>query len=63
LAAEAKFRSSETGVPQVRHEVAGSEVTVGVVWLCCMWLLCIAGCLACWGLVAWAVVWAVVRFV
>ena len=41
---------SENGVPHVRHEVAGNEVTMGVAWL---W--CIAGCLGWWVLVAWAV--------
>ena len=36
--------------PQVRSEVEGYEVTVGVAWL---W--CIAGGLTWWSLVAWAV--------
>ena len=34
----------------MRHEAAGNEVTVGVAWL---W--CVAGCLAWWVSVAWAV--------
>jgi hypothetical protein len=34
----------------VRHEAEGDEVTVGVAWL---W--CVAGCLAWWVLVTWAV--------
>ena len=50
MAAEAESRSPRTGVPHVRHEVAGNEVTMGVAWL---W--CIAGCLGWWVLVAWAV--------
>jgi len=41
--------TSENGALDVRHEVAGNEVTVGVAWL---W--CIACCLAGWTLVAWA---------
>ncbi len=50
LAAEAESRGSESGVPDVRHEVEVNQVVVGVSWL---W--CIAGCLAWWVLVAWAV--------
>lgn len=36
--------------PHVRHEVDGNEMAVGAAW---MW--CVAGCLAWWVLVAWAV--------
>lgn len=53
LAAEAEASSSESGVPHVRNEAEGNEgneVTVPVAWL---W--CIAGSLACWVLVAWAI--------
>ena len=53
MAAEAEASSSESGVPHVRNEAEGNEgneVTVPVAWL---W--CIAGCLACWVLVAWAI--------
>jgi hypothetical protein len=45
---------SENGVPHVRDEVQGNEVTVGVAWLWCG-----AGCLAWWVLVCWAVEWVV----
>lgn len=41
---------SAIGVPHVRDEAEGNEVTVGVAWL---W--CVAGCLAWWVLVTWAV--------
>ena len=36
--------------PHVRHGVDGNEMAVGAAWL---W--CVAGCLAWWVLVAWAV--------
>lgn len=45
-----RSRGSESGVPDMRHEVEVNQVVVGVPWL---W--CIAGCLAWWVLVAWAV--------
>ena len=53
MAAEAEASSSESGVAHVRDEAEGNEgneVTVPVAWL---W--CIAGSLAWWVLVAWAV--------
>ena len=51
LAAEAESRGFESGVPDMRNDVEVNRVVVvGVPWL---W--CIAGCLAWWVLVAWAV--------
>ena len=50
MAAEAEASSSESGVAHVRDEAEGNEVTFAVAWL---W--CIAGSLAWWVLVAWAV--------
>ena len=49
-AAEAESRNPKTEFLKVRDEVQGNEVTAGVAWL---W--CIAGSLASWVLVAWAV--------
>jgi len=49
-AEEAESRNPKTEFLKVRDEVQGNEVTAGVAWL---W--CIAGSLASWVLVAWAV--------